>query len=70
MTYFACSNFSSFISSELLPQKRREEIERLEKERQAEVRSYKNLMVADKMTSNKEIASTQKTLQELEDDFM
>ena len=51
-------------------QKRREEMERLEKEKQAEVRSYKNLMVADKMTSNKEIASTQKTLQELEEDFM
>ncbi|MFS8002681.1 hypothetical protein Hanom_Chr13g01204931 [Helianthus anomalus] len=50
--------------------KRREEMERLEKERQAEVRSYKNLMVADKMTSNKEIASTQKSLQELEEDFM
>ncbi|XP_076899832.1 uncharacterized protein LOC143553816 [Bidens hawaiensis] len=50
--------------------KRREETERLEKERQAEVRSYKNLMVADKMTSNKEIASTNKSLQELEEDFM
>lgn len=53
-----------------LVQKRREEMERLEKERQAEVRSYKNLMVADKMTSNKEIASTHKSLQELEEDFM
>lgn len=51
-------------------QKRREEIERLEKERQAELRSYKNLMVADKMTSNKDIAATQKSLQELEEDFM
>lgn len=50
--------------------KRREEMERLEKERQAEVRSYKNLMVADKMTSNKDIASTHKSLQELEEDFM
>ncbi|KZT75447.1 coiled-coil domain-containing protein 25 [Dorcoceras hygrometricum] len=28
------------------------------KERQAELRSYKNLMVAEKMTSNKDIAST------------
>ncbi|KAF5797969.1 putative NFACT, RNA-binding domain-containing protein [Helianthus annuus] len=54
----------------LRDKKRREEMERLEKERQAEVRSYKNLMVADKMTSNKEIASTQKSLQELEEDFM
>lgn len=54
----------------MMMQKRREEMERLEKEKQAEVRSYKNLMVADKMTSNKEIASTQKTLQELEEDFM
>lgn len=51
-------------------QKRREEIERLEKERQAEMRSYKNLMVAEKMTSNKDIAATQKSLQELEEDFM
>lgn len=51
-------------------QKRREEMDRLEKERQAEMRSYKNLMVADKMTSNKDIASTNKSLQELEEDFM
>lgn len=51
-------------------QKRREEMERLEKERQAEVRSYKGLMVAEKMTSNKQIASESKSLQELEEDFM
>lgn len=51
-------------------QKRREELDRLEKERQAELRSYKNLMVAEKMTSNKDIASTNKSLQELEEDFM
>nr|GMD44250.1 coiled-coil domain-containing protein 25 [Ipomoea batatas] len=50
--------------------KRREEMERLEKERQTELRSYKNLMVAEKMTSNKNIASTGKSLQELEEDFM
>ncbi|CAI9264933.1 unnamed protein product [Lactuca saligna] len=55
---------------QLRDKKRREEMERLEKERQAEVRSYKNLMVADKMTSNKEIASTHKSLQELEEDFI
>jgi len=55
---------------QLRDKKRREDMERLEKERQAEVRSYKNLMVADKMTSNKEIASTHKSLQELEEDFM
>ncbi|KAF7148698.1 hypothetical protein RHSIM_Rhsim03G0044500 [Rhododendron simsii] len=55
---------------QLRDKKRREEIERLEKERQAEVRSYKNLMVAEKMTSNKEIASANKSLQELEEDFM
>nr|AIC33523.1 coil domain protein [Panax ginseng] len=55
---------------QLRDKKRREEIERLEKERQAELRSYKNLMVADKMTSNKDIAATQKSLQELEEDFM
>lgn len=45
-------------------------MERMEKERQAEIRSYKGLMVAEKMTSNKEIASANKSLQELEDDFM
>lgn len=54
----------------LRDKKRREEMEKLEKERQAEVRSYKNLMVAEKMTSNKEIASANKSLQELEEDFM
>ncbi|CAA2997896.1 coiled-coil domain-containing protein 25-like [Olea europaea var. sylvestris] len=50
--------------------KRQEELERLQREKQAELRSYKNLMVAEKMTSNKEIASTTKSLQELEEDFM
>ena len=55
---------------QLREKKRREEMDRLEKERQAEMRSYKNLMVADKMTSNKDIASTNKSLQELEEDFM
>uniref|UniRef100_A0A7N1A9V9 NFACT RNA-binding domain-containing protein n=1 Tax=Kalanchoe fedtschenkoi TaxID=63787 RepID=A0A7N1A9V9_KALFE len=50
--------------------KRREDMDRLEKEKQAEIRSYKGLMVAEKMTSNKEIASANKSLQELEDDFM
>ncbi|KAK6162112.1 hypothetical protein DH2020_001953 [Rehmannia glutinosa] len=54
----------------LRDKKRREELDRLEKERQAELRSYKNLMVAEKMTSNKDIASTNKSLQELEEDFM
>ncbi|KAK1266630.1 hypothetical protein QJS04_geneDACA019336 [Acorus gramineus] len=54
----------------LRDKKRREEMERIEKEKQAELRSYKGLMVSEKMTSNKQIASTQKTLQELEEDFM
>ncbi|KAH7574227.1 hypothetical protein JRO89_XS03G0268500 [Xanthoceras sorbifolium] len=54
----------------LRDKKRREEMERLEKERQAEVRSYKGLMVAEKMTSNKQIASESKSLQEMEEDFM
>ncbi|CAN1238921.1 Coiled-coil domain-containing protein 25 [Linum grandiflorum] len=54
----------------LRDKKRREEMDRLEKERQAEMRSYKGLMVAEKMTSNKQIASESKSLQELEDDFM
>ncbi|XP_058074338.1 uncharacterized protein LOC131223068 [Magnolia sinica] len=55
---------------QLRDKKRREEMERLEKERQAEIRSYKGLMVPDKMTSNKQIAATNKSLQELEEDFM
>lgn len=50
--------------------KKREELERLEKEKLADVRSYKGLMVSEKMTSNKQIASANKSLQELEDDFM
>ncbi|KAI9097661.1 hypothetical protein K1719_025432 [Acacia pycnantha] len=50
--------------------KRREELDRMEKERQAELRSYKGLMVSENMTSNKQIASASKSLQELEDDFM
>ncbi|KAF5726202.1 coiled-coil domain-containing protein 25-like [Tripterygium wilfordii] len=50
--------------------KRREEMDRLAKERQAEIRSYKGLMVSENMTSNKEIASGNKSLQELEEDFM
>ncbi|XP_022976647.1 coiled-coil domain-containing protein 25-like [Cucurbita maxima] len=54
----------------LREKKRREELERLEKERQAELRSYKGLMVSEKMTSNKQIAATSKSLEELEDDFM
>ncbi|PPR90974.1 hypothetical protein GOBAR_AA29706 [Gossypium barbadense] len=53
-----------------IPAKRREELERLEKERQAEIRSYKGLMVSEKMTSNKQIAETSRSLQELEEDFM
>ncbi|XP_030548749.1 coiled-coil domain-containing protein 25 isoform X1 [Rhodamnia argentea] len=55
---------------QLRDKKRREEMERLEKERQAELRSYKGLMVAENMTSNKQIASASKSLQELEEDFM
>ena len=45
-------------------------MERLEKEKQADIRSYKGLMVSDKMTSNKQIASANKSLEELEEDFM
>jgi hypothetical protein len=50
-----------------LVQKRREE---LEKERWAEIRSYKGLMVAEKMTSNRQIASAGKSMQEMEDEFV
>ncbi|XP_041019341.1 coiled-coil domain-containing protein 25 isoform X2 [Juglans microcarpa x Juglans regia] len=55
---------------QLRDKKRREEMERLEKERQAELRSYKGLMVSENMTSNKQIATTSKSLQEMEEDFM
>ncbi|MCO5574096.1 hypothetical protein L7F22_027873 [Adiantum nelumboides] len=54
----------------LRDKKRREEIARLEKDKQAELRSYKGLMVSEKMTSNKDIAGKGKSLQEMEDDFM
>ncbi|KAI5077762.1 hypothetical protein GOP47_0007586, partial [Adiantum capillus-veneris] len=54
----------------LRDKKRREEIARIEKDKQAELRSYKGLMVSEKMTSNKDISSKGKSLQELEDDFM
>lgn len=55
---------------QLREKKRREEIERLEKEKQSELRSYKGLMVAENMTSNKDIASGSKSFQEVEEDFM
>ncbi|KAG6706093.1 hypothetical protein I3842_07G209400 [Carya illinoinensis] len=55
---------------QLRDKKRHEEMERLEKERQAELRSYKGLMVSENMTSNKQIATTSKSLQEMEEDFM
>ncbi|KMZ70208.1 putative Coiled-coil domain-containing protein [Zostera marina] len=55
---------------QLRDKKRREEMGRLEKERQLEMRSYKGLMVSEKMTSNKQIASSAKSLEELEEDFM
>ncbi|KAI3888998.1 hypothetical protein MKX03_014046 [Papaver bracteatum] len=50
--------------------KRHEDLERLEKEKQAELRSYKGLMVSENMTSNKQIASGNKSMQEIEEDFM
>lgn len=55
---------------QLKEKKRREEMERLEKERWAEIRSYKGLMVAEKMTSNRQIASAGKSMQEMEDEFV
>ena len=63
-------NLTQILVVYVVLQKKREDIERLEKERQADMRSYKGLMVTDKMTSNKDIASSNKSLQELEDDFM
>ncbi|KAF7023710.1 hypothetical protein CFC21_036174 [Triticum aestivum] len=55
---------------QLKDKKRREEMERVVKERQAEIRSYKGLMVAEKMTSNRQIASAGKSIQEMEDEFV
>lgn len=55
---------------QLKEKKRKEEMERLEKEKWAEIRSYKGLMVAEKMTSNRQIASAGKSMQEMEDDFV
>jgi hypothetical protein len=50
-------------------QKRKEELERLEK-KWAEIRSYKGLMVAEKMTSNRQIASAGRSMQEMEYEFV
>ncbi|TYH50459.1 hypothetical protein ES332_D10G207400v1 [Gossypium tomentosum] len=47
---------------QLREKKQHEELQRLEMERQAEIRSYKGLMVSEKMTSNKQIAPTSKSL--------
>ncbi|KAK3161949.1 hypothetical protein QOZ80_1BG0083450 [Eleusine coracana subsp. coracana] len=55
---------------QLKEKKRKEELERLEKERWAEIRSYKGLMVAEKMTSNRQIASAGRSMQEMEDEFV
>ncbi|CAO2166404.1 unnamed protein product [Urochloa humidicola] len=55
---------------QLKEKKRKEEIERLEKEKWAEIRSYKGLMVAEKMTSNRQIASAGRSMQEMEDEFV
>ncbi|CAL4961384.1 unnamed protein product [Urochloa decumbens] len=55
---------------QLKEKKRKEEMERLEKEKWAEIRSYKGLMVAEKMTSNRQIASAGRSMQEMEDDFV
>ncbi|MBA0634213.1 hypothetical protein Godav_025838, partial [Gossypium davidsonii] len=46
-----------------------EEMQRLEKKREVEIRSYEDLMVSEKMTSNKQIAATSKSFQEVEQDF-
>uniref|UniRef100_M8C220 NFACT RNA-binding domain-containing protein n=1 Tax=Aegilops tauschii TaxID=37682 RepID=M8C220_AEGTA len=60
----------TFPNQSLSCMKRREEMERVVKERQAEIRSYKGLMVAEKMTSNRQIASAGKSIQEMEDEFV
>lgn len=70
MVTFLLNNCFFYLPTCFSIQKRREELERLEKEKQTELRSYKGLMVAENMTSNKQIASGSKSLQELEEDFM
>ncbi|WVZ68817.1 hypothetical protein U9M48_017706 [Paspalum notatum var. saurae] len=55
---------------QLKEKKRKEELERQEKEKWAEIRSYKGLMVAERMTSNRQIASAGKSMQEMEDEFV
>ncbi|CAI5967794.1 unnamed protein product [Closterium sp. NIES-64] len=56
----------------LREQARREQEEKALKQRQAELRSYKGIMVEKKMTSNKDIAAKMegKSVQDVEDDFM
>ncbi|KAJ1285396.1 hypothetical protein BS78_03G276900 [Paspalum vaginatum] len=55
---------------QLKEKKRKEELERLEEKKWAEIRSYKGLMVAERMTSNRQIASAGKSMQEMEDEFV
>ncbi|KAJ3671024.1 hypothetical protein LUZ60_008450 [Juncus effusus] len=50
--------------------KKREDLERLESKRLADIRSYKGFMLPEKMTSNRQIASTSNSLKELEEDFL
>lgn len=75
-TQFQCKvaeNFTMLLTSRAVymnSQKRKEELERLEKEKWAEIRSYKGLMVAEKMTSNRQIASAGRSMQEMEDEFV
>ncbi|MFQ6661205.1 hypothetical protein Gotur_029437 [Gossypium turneri] len=68
--YFAANYSDIYDEIKEFLVKRHEELQRLEKERQVEIRSYKGLMVFEKMISNKQIATTSKSLQELEEDFM
>ncbi|TYG50259.1 hypothetical protein ES288_D10G160400v1 [Gossypium darwinii] len=57
-------------AQQLKEKKCQEEMQRLEKKREVEIRSYEYLMVSEKMTSNKQIAATSKSFQEVEQDFM
>ncbi|KAF8766329.1 hypothetical protein HU200_007847 [Digitaria exilis] len=70
MQNFVMSLTARAMASNECLQKRKEEIERLEKEKWAEIRSYKGLMVAEKMTSNRQIASAGRSMQEMEDEFV
>ena len=65
----ACGSISN-VQSILQAQKAQEKAAAEQKRREAEQRSYKTLMDADSMVSNKNLANQYSTAEEYEDDFM